>query len=343
MSTASPRNNLAVANTSVASVAAVPAAVLACPAEMSVPVRRIATFHTHGLCDLIFTLPALHSLRESFPGAAITSVVPPPLASLLRGSPLVDEVLLRPRGGLPEQARMMKRLHDHHFDLALAFSGTRKTALYVFSTGAPTRVGYAHAKMEALFTHHVEIEGAPNLETHLQLAAAAGCRPHAPDYRGLLSIDAEYSVRAQTLLDEAQIASPFIAVAPSTNRKSDIRAWPVSRWTAAIEELSTRWPIALVGLSRAPLITDNLKPQKYPVIDLGGRTDLSTLAALCGKAALFCGLDNGATHLAAAMETPVAAIFDSNDERAIAPRGVAYRIVAEPDGLAQAARELIGV
>jgi hypothetical protein len=53
-----------------AALAATANVVIASTVSMSVPVRRIVTFHLNDLSSLLFTLPALHALRESFPARA---------------------------------------------------------------------------------------------------------------------------------------------------------------------------------------------------------------------------------------------------------------------------------
>jgi ADP-heptose:LPS heptosyltransferase len=294
---------------------------------LSVPVKRIVTFHLNGLGDLLFTLPALCALRESFPGAKITAVVRPSLAPLLQDSPYVDELLLRPKGGLSAQATLMAKLHAGHFDLALAFSQSRNTTLLVWSTGASIRAGFHGAKMEALLTHRVPKEGPPRIETHLELVREIGCTPHHLDYGGLLHIGAPNVQRAQQLLDESGIEGPFILAACAASDKRGIKEWPASHWIEALKVLSARWPVVLVGTQPTHDVTAALPGNVW---DFGGRTDLPALAALCGKARLFCGIDSGVLHLAAAMQIPVVGIYGPSDWRLTGPRGVPYHVVRHP-------------
>jgi heptosyltransferase-2 len=310
------------AATAVASKTALPSTVC-----LSVPVRRIVTFHLNGLGDLLFTLPALAALRESFPGAHITAVVRPALAPLLQDSPYVDDLLLRPKGGLSAQATLMAKLHAQHFDLAMAFSQSRNTTLLVWSTGATVRAGFTEAKMEALLTHRVPKEGPPRIETHLELARAVGCKPHHHDYGGLLHVGAASSQRAQALLDEARIEGPFILAACAASDKRGIKEWPVEHWIESIKVLSQRWPVIMVGTQPTHAVTAQVGENVW---DFGGRTDLPTLAALCGKAKLFCGIDSGVLHLAASMQIPVVGIYGPSDWRLTGPRGVPFRVVRNP-------------
>lgn len=331
------------------------------------PVLRIATFHMNGLGDLLFTLPALLALRETFPGASICAVVRPALAPLLQDSPFVDEILLRPKGGLSSQASLMAKLHARHIDLAIAFSGSRNTTLLIWATRAAVRAGYADARMEALLTHLVPKVDPPTIEAHLDLVRGIGCAPCKYDYGGLVHISPPAAQKAKSLLLEQGITGPFIIVACEASERRGIKEWPENYWATALDGLAARWPVVLVGTRRSEAVTSHMK---NPAIDLGGRTDLPTLAALCGHAALFIGIDSGVLHLAAAMEIPVVGIYGPTDWSRTGPRGVPYHIARHPvecspcllakckwtgederkcltrltpDTVVQAARELIGV
>jgi heptosyltransferase-2 len=62
-------------------------------------------------------------------------------------------------------------------------------------------------------------------------------------------------------------------------------------------------------------------------IDVAGRTDLPTFAALLQSAAVFVGNDSGPMHLASAVGTPTVGIFGSTSPVWTAPRGPRARVV----------------
>ena len=336
-----------------AAVAGVAGKALASGACLSVPVRRIVTFHLSSLTDLIWTLPALSAMRDSFPGAHITSVARPPLTALLRATASVDEVLSRPRGGLSSQAGLMARLHGAHFDIAVAFSPSRNTTLLAWSTGAAIRAGYEGAKMDALLTHRVSPAAspfhavpalaesvlhatgneaapgwdapgwdAPGRDAPLALAREIGCATHRHDALGLIAPPAEANRRVARWLESAGIEGEFLVVAAQSGRKKSDRQWTSEGWSEALSILAGRWPVILVGTAPQPALTLDER-----VLDWGGRTDLPTLAALCARARLACGIDCGALHLAAAMGTPTVALFHAPAEVSRAPRGALNRSV----------------
>jgi heptosyltransferase-3 len=57
------------------------------------------------------------------------------------------------------------------------------------------------------------------------------------------------------------------------------------------------------------------------VVDLGGQLNLRELAALAGQARLFAGVDSAPMHIAAAMRTPVVALFGPSGELEWGPWG----------------------
>lgn len=321
----------------------------ALPIELCAPVRRIVTFHSGSLREFLFTLPALKTLRETYDGAHLCVVLRKDLAGLLAENALVNEILLRPEGGLSSQASLMAKLHAHHFDMALAFSTSRKSTLLAWSSGAPLRIGFDGARMDALLTHRVARENAQplSIEAMLNLSRVAGCMPRCQDYSEVLRPTIECEREAARILQEKKIAGPFLIVSPQpedNNSKVNDRVWKT-----ALAALSKRYALLLVGTkSNQELmqqVTEGM-PQAR-IHDLAGKVEIPTLAALCGKAELFVGYAGGLAHLAAAVNTPGVVVYGAQTERDICePRGVAHRLLKvqfTSEDIQQAVRELIGL
>ena len=319
------------------------------PIELCAPVRRIVTFHSGSLREFLFALPALKALRETFDGAHLCVVLRKDLADLLAGNALVDEILLRPEGGLSAQAGLMAKLHAHHFDMALAFSTSRKGTLLAWSSGAPVRIGFDGARMDALLTHRVAKDDAQplSIEAMLDLARAAGCMPRCQDYNEVLSPALEFEQEAARILQEKKIAGPFLIVSPQPEDNS--AALTDAVWKVAVAALAKRYTLLLIGArSNRELVQRVAKEVPQAALhDLSGKVEAPTLAALCGKAELFVGYAGGLAHLAAAVNTPGVVIYGAQTERDICePRGVAHRLLkvqCTSEDIQQAVRELIGL
>ena len=67
---------------------------------------------------------------------------------------------------------------------------------------------------------------------------------------------------------------------------------------------------------------------RAPVVDLTGQLSLPELAALIGAARLFFGVDSAPMHIAAAMGTPIVALFGPSGDAEWGPWRVPHRVVA---------------
>src|SRR2546423_2224702 len=105
------------------------------------------------LGDAVMTTPALQRLREARPGDSITVLTSEKLGDLWRDHPAVDRVISFSRGdGVFELAR---RVRQGHFDIALVFPNSFRSALEAFLARVPVRIGYAGNARGLLLTKRV--------------------------------------------------------------------------------------------------------------------------------------------------------------------------------------------
>ncbi|AUI50011.1 glycosyltransferase family 9 protein [Arthrobacter crystallopoietes] len=142
-------------------------------------------------------------------------------------------------------------------------------------------------------------EDQPEAERALQIAAAAGYRLPAND---------DGRLRVRDVPDVGWLAGtePYVAVHPGAAVPA--RAWPPLHHAAAVELLIAAGYRVVVtgGPAEAELTATVAGPDG---LDLGGRTDLHSLAGvLAGASAVVTG-NTGPAHLAAAVGTPVVSLF----------------------------------
>ena len=151
------------------------------------------------------------------------------------------------------------------------------------------------------------------------------------DYGGLIQPLPAHNKAADDLLEANGVTGEFlIAACAGVDKKYDRRylsEWPLEHWITASQKLAKRWPIVLIGSRAAPQVLQAIGGN---AVDLGGKTSLPVLAALCGKAKLAISADGGVLHLAAAMKTPVVGLYGPTDSQLTGPRGVPNRIVRLP-------------
>ena len=113
--------------------------------------------------------------------------------------------------------------------------------------------------------------------------------------------------------------------------------WLPERFGDVARELARDLPVCLVGgpADRVRVVAG--MAVSPGVHDLVGTTSLSQLVALARRARLFIGCDTGPMHIAAALDTPVLALFGPADPGVTGPYGAGHRILRE-SGSAQPAR-----
>ncbi len=171
----------------------------------------------------------------------------------------------------------------------------------------------------------------PMAEWNLDALRRLGIQP-GEDERGLVLVPGEAAEReAETLLAAAGVApGQFVHLHPGS--RWQFKCWPAERTAALIDALAERGE--RVVLTAAPdadeqaLIAAILSKTRSKPIDLSGKLSLKSLAALTARARLFIGVDSAPMHIAAAMGTPVVALFGPSGEAEWGPWQVAHRIVA---------------
>src|SRR4051812_42746141 len=132
-----------------------------------------------------------------------------------------------------------------------------------------------------------------------------------------------YLEQARTLSDCASDGIPrircdvaredFAVIHPFSG--SPRKNWPLEKFRAIAARLERSMPVHWCAGAEDPLVPGAVR------ID-----DLYDLACWLARARLYIGNDSGITHLAAAVGTPVLALFGPTDPAVWAPRGANVRV-----------------
>jgi lipopolysaccharide heptosyltransferase I len=111
--------------------------------------------------------------------------------------------------------------------------------------------------------------------------------------------------------------------------------WPTKRWPAAsFAEVADRLQqegcgaVVMIGgpAERADVAAVS-GMMKTPAIDLAGATTVGLLPALLSRASLLIANDSGPMHVAAAVGTPVVALFGPTSAARTGPYGVGHEVL----------------
>src|SRR5438046_10542795 len=96
---------------------------------VSTPRPRILVVRLGAMGDVLHALPAVASLKHSFPGSHLTWLVESHWAPLLERNPYVDRIAILERGNPGAWMRNWRKLRIERFDFAVDFQGLVKSAL----------------------------------------------------------------------------------------------------------------------------------------------------------------------------------------------------------------------
>ncbi|MGH7407888.1 MAG: lipopolysaccharide heptosyltransferase II, partial [Candidatus Methylomirabilales bacterium] len=141
--------------------------------------------------------------------------------------------------------------------------------------------------------------------------------------------------RADALLREAGCdwAAPIVALNPGA-AYGTAKRWPAERYAALADRLVAEGcrPL-LVGApsdAQATAAVREASARPGALADLTGRTDLKTLAGILRRCGAFITNDTGTMHVAAAVGTPLVAIFGPTDPTTTAPVSRRATLLRQP-------------
>ncbi len=301
-------------------------------AGTAVPPQRVLIVKPDGLGDLVMAVPFLRGLRESFPKAFLTAVVPPACASLLENCPYVDEVLpfankwkpaLRFRGIGRARSFAEKFLAPRHFDLAVLprwdvdyYHG----GLLIQGSGAGVRAGFSNlvsAQKRALnpgydrFYTLAALGGGGLHEVHRNLELLRQMGGTASGDRLEFWPGPGDTEAVDRVLSEQGIDAGEKLVALGVGATRAVKRWPLERYAELARWLRERFGarLLILGSNQDRLEGDRLKSLAGTgVHNLAGLLSLRQSEVVLSRCRLFIGNDSGTKHLAAAAGCPVVEI-----------------------------------
>jgi ADP-heptose:LPS heptosyltransferase len=254
-------------------------------------IKKILVIRNDRFGEFLLNIPAIRALKRAYPMAKLILAVKDDVLELAKLVNAVDEVAV--------WEDIKNRLKSYDFDLAVILNPSKEAHWAVFRAGIALRAGY-NRKWGFLLTHKIEDKKSLALkhevEYNLDLVSLVGAKI---DNRSI----------ALSNLSEANnsLYEGAIAIHPFTS--DPLKQWPIERFMELAQKIAQEpsLKVILVGksLGDAPKGT-------VPIdlaINLINKTSLVELAQVLQKCKLLITCDSGPMHLAAAIGTPVIALF----------------------------------
>lgn len=288
--------------------------------------RKILIHSTNWIGDAVMSIAALRELRRIFPEDHLALLAVDWVAEIFSEEGLVDEIISFPK----ERSSLACRSQLKDQQLAILFPNSFRAALLTFLSRVPQRVGYATDRRTLLLTAsavpRIKERHRHQIYYYLDLLFQAGLSEvdylARPDFSPDISLKpTAMGIEKADQLVTSNDAGPLVGINPGAYF-GPAKRWFTDRYAALADQLIEKKSaqVLIFGSADEIRIAREIESlmRNSPRI-MAGKTDLETLIALISKCDLFVTNDSGPMHLAAALETPLLALFGSTDEVATGP------------------------
>ncbi|HET7583603.1 MAG TPA: glycosyltransferase family 9 protein [Gemmatimonadaceae bacterium] len=285
--------------------------------------RRVGIVMMSAIGDAVHVLPVVTALKRQAPERHITWIVQPGPASLVRGHPAVDELVVFERGtGWRAFAAMRRALAARPFDLLIDLQVYAKASVVTLLASAPIKLGFDRARARdanwLVTTHRIPAHAPQHVQDqYFEFLAALGVpwEPVAwqlgpwPDER---EWQRAFAARFER--------PPVTLVIGSSHREKE---WLAERWAALADALHHDFgltPVLAGGRTEQERATEQaiMAHARAPVASTLG-IPLRELVSVLDASALVVSLDTGPLHMSVALDRPVVSLMGYNNPKRVGP------------------------
>jgi 3-deoxy-D-manno-octulosonic-acid transferase/heptosyltransferase-1 len=302
---------------------------------------KILIIKLSSIGDVVHTLPALASLKRAYPDAKIDWLVEEAAAPLLDGHEMIDElIVVRNRGWtieLRKNLKVVKYLKEKRYDIAIDFQGLFKSGIWMYLIAAKKRIGFSNAReLSYIFLnskcppYDIERHAVDRYMDLAEFAGGAGGAAMEVEDDFPLHYTKEDEEKVTLLLRESGIAEgeAFFAVAAEARWRTKL--WDEACFAEVLATIKKDYGIRCV-VTGAPSDVKNveelIKRADSGAVTVAGKTSLRELAVLMKMASFALTVDSGPMHIAAAVGTPVVALFGATAPWRTGPYGKKHIVI----------------
>lgn len=273
--------------------------------------------------DAVHVLPVINAIKRRHPESRITWVLQPVPATLVRGHPAVDEIVLFDRSkGVNAFRSVIRQLRSRRFDLLIDLQVYFKAGIITALSGARRRLGFDRARARDanwLFTTE-RIAGHPVQhvqDQYFEFLTALGIDPAPVEWR----LGPWESERAGQDDFRSQFDRPIASIVVATSKPD--KDWIPARWAEVCDILSDSYglqPVLVGGQSEretraAAEIIAASRSKPHSALGSG----LRGLTGILDASEVVLAPDTGPLHMAVALDRPVISLIGYTDPRRTGP------------------------
>lgn len=296
------------------------------------------------LGDVIHGFAVANELKLQRPDITIDWLVGDVCAELVKHQPAVRKVWPFKRGQWggswgslstwSEIAGLVSSIRRERYDVCLDLQGLLRSGLVTLFSGAKKRVGYHNSREGSRLCYNVRLESGESehaVDILLQSLAFFGAKiPQKPAFK--FDIPGEADAAVKRLLDDFGISGPPrpSAMAAQVGRymvfhpgaRWETKRWPDEKWSELADSFSKSagLPVIFTGSGGESGMVKEIINGRKNLFNAAGRLTLLELSALLKGAELMVTVDSGPMHIAAALSTPIVALFGPTSTAKTGPR-----------------------
>jgi len=285
---------------------------------------RVCIVMMSAVGDAVHVLPVINALKRQRPATHITWVLQPGPATLVRGHPAVDDIVVFDRGkGWRAFLDVRDALATRQFDLVINLQVYFKAGVVTSFTHAPIKLGFDRARardMNWLFTNRKippHPEGQHVQDQYFEFLSAIGV-PFEPVTWNLGPWDDERPWQREFF---APIERPVAAIVVATSKPQ--KDWLPERWAEVVDRLTEEYglqPVLVGGRSPREVAAESVimaRSRHRPISALG--SGLRKLVSILDGSALVLAPDTGPLHMAVALDRPVISLIGYTNPKRTGP------------------------
>nr|HID59382.1 lipopolysaccharide heptosyltransferase family protein [Desulfobacterales bacterium] len=312
-------------------------------------IRKILVVRNDNIGDVVCTTPCFEALRRHFPKAFISVLVCRLTEEVVTGNPFIDKVFVydkakhgRYKNSLIawwKQFNVLQKVRKEGFDLAIGIRSefSRSQAWLVYASGAPYRLGVKPSRKNRKFSffYNVYVEqlkdNVHEIERSLHILRRMGV--DIDEKRLFLKLLTKNVKKANNFFSKYGISIDSKIVCVNFSRRiEEGRYWNYENYVAVLKRLQKHKIQAIATCSPdEETIVRNLLNSISNSVPLYHSKSLKDFAAVISLCSVFVTIDGGPMHVAAAVGTPVIALFGKTDPKTWSPWGDQHTVIRKGD------------
>lgn len=290
-------------------------------------IQNVLVIKLRAIGDVLLSTIVTKNLRTAFPHARIDFLTERPNRDVLIGNKFIDEIVVFDRSPL-NSLKTLVDLRRRDYDLVIDLFGNPRSAMMAVASGAEYRVGYAFRGRRYAYNILVQPRGDSVHNTEFNLDALSSIGVEISDRRIYFPLSLESERFAERFLEEHQLnGQVIIALNPAGGWYT--KRWRLERFAELADRMIEKFDTKVVLIWGPGEYQDvqELKSSMRREAIIPPATNLKELGGLLKKCAVLVTNDSGPMHIAAAVGTPVVAIFGPTSPKLQGPYGVHHVIV----------------